>query len=229
MFAGQAITGGSLSLTVTVKLHVFVLPLVSVAVQVTVFMPLAKALPLAGVQLAVTPEQLSVAVAAKFTIRLHWPGAVFVTIFAGQVTTGASLSLTVTVKLQLVEFPNASVAVQLTAVIPLAKALPFVGVQLTVTPGQLSVAVAAKPTIWLHWPGAVFVARFAGQVIVGASVSLTRTVKVQVAVLPEAPVAVQVTVLVPLAKTLPLVGLQLTLTPAQLSVAVAVKLTVWLH
>ena len=59
--------------------------------------------------------------------------------------------------------------------------------------------------------------------------SLTQTVKVQVAVLPEAPVAVQVTELVPLAKTLPLVGLQLTLTPAQLSVAVAVKLTVWLH
>ena len=40
----------------------------------------------------------------------------------------------------------------------------------------------------------MFVARFAGQVIVGAWLSLTRTVKVQVAVLPEAPVAVQVTV-----------------------------------
>jgi hypothetical protein len=47
------------SLTVTVKLHVFVWPAASVAVQVTVVIPPGKVEPDGGVQLAVTPGQLS--------------------------------------------------------------------------------------------------------------------------------------------------------------------------
>jgi hypothetical protein len=62
----------------------------------------------------------------------------------------------------------------------------------------------------------------AGQVITGFSVSLTVTVKVQVAVLPELSVAVQVTVVVPLGKVEPEGGLQTTVTPGQLSAAVGV-------
>ena len=53
----------------------------------------------------------------------------------------------------------------------------------------------------------------------------TETVKLQVAVLPEASVAVQVTVVVPTGKQLPEGGLQTTTTPGQLSLAVVVKLT----
>lgn len=53
----------------------------------------------------------------------------------------------------------------------------------------------------------------------------TETVKLQVAVLPAASVAVQVTVVVPTGKHDPEGGLQTTPTPGQLSLAVVVKLT----
>ena len=51
------------------------------------------------------------------------------------------------------------------------------------------------------------------------------TVKLQVAVLPDASVAVHVTVVVPTGKHVPEGGLHTTVTPGQLSVAVVVKLT----
>jgi hypothetical protein len=70
---------------------------------------------------------------------------------AGQIATGTSVSLTVTLKLQLAVLPEASVAVQVTLLVPLANVLPLVGMQVTLTPGQLSVAIApAKLTNWLH-------------------------------------------------------------------------------
>ena len=50
-------------MTVTVKLHVPVLPEVSVAVQLTVVVPTGKLVPLTGLQAMVEPGQLSVAVA----------------------------------------------------------------------------------------------------------------------------------------------------------------------
>src|SRR5258706_47828 len=70
--------------------------------------------------------------------------------------------------------------------------------------------------------------RLTGQPLMsGASSSLTATVKILVAVLPEESVAVAVTVVVPLLKTLPLAGTVVTVTLAsQLSVAVGAKLTV---
>jgi hypothetical protein len=55
--------GGCVSLTVTVNEHAPVLPESSVAVQVTVVVPLTNAEPDAGVQVtAPTPGQLSLAV-----------------------------------------------------------------------------------------------------------------------------------------------------------------------
>jgi hypothetical protein len=54
---------------------------------------------------------------------------------------GFSVSLTVTVKLQVAVLPDESVAVQVTVVVPLGKLEPEGGVQLVVTPGQLSLAV----------------------------------------------------------------------------------------
>jgi hypothetical protein len=65
--------------------------------------------------------------------------------------TGNWVSFTVTMKLQLAVLPLASVAMQFTVLAPVLKTLPLVGVQLTLTPGQLSVAIAAaKLTCWLH-------------------------------------------------------------------------------
>ena len=56
---GQLIVGGSVSITVTAKLQRFVLPLVSVATQVTVVAPRVKRVPDGGEQTGVAGPQLS--------------------------------------------------------------------------------------------------------------------------------------------------------------------------
>ena len=79
------------------------------------------------------------------------------------------MSLTVTVKVQLPVRLAASVAVQVTVVTPLAKVEPEIGEQLTVAPGQLSLAAGVVyVTDAEHWPIAVFVVMFPGQLTVGA-------------------------------------------------------------
>src|SRR6476469_1876673 len=69
----------------------------------------------------------------------------------------------------------------------------------------------------------------AGQTRVGFSVSLTTTVKLQLALLPDASVTVQLTVLVPFAKVAPEGGVQTKVAPGQLSAVVVVKFTTALH
>src|SRR6185369_569146 len=102
IFAGQAVRVGAwLSVTVTVKVQALVRALVSVAVQVTVVVPLIKSVPLAGLHTKVTPGQLSVAVGTKVTLAVQAPASVFTATFAGQEICGSSVSLTVTVKVQL--------------------------------------------------------------------------------------------------------------------------------
>ncbi len=75
MFAGQVITGFSVSVTVTVNEQVDVLPDASVAVLVTVVVPFGNVEPDAGLETTVTPGQLSVAVTLKFTTAEHFPGS----------------------------------------------------------------------------------------------------------------------------------------------------------
>src|SRR5439155_1558827 len=111
---GQLGTGRSVSVTVTVKVQLELLPLASVAVQVTVLVPLAKLDPEAGRHRIEPPGQLSVNENAKLTLVLHWPGAVLTVIGPGQLGTGRSVSVTVTVKMQFEVLPLASVAVQVT-------------------------------------------------------------------------------------------------------------------
>src|SRR5262245_15739517 len=145
MFAGQVIEGGCVSLTVTVKLHdeLFGGVAASLTEQVTVVVPLGNAVPLAGTQVtAPTPGQLSDAVAANVVTAVHTPGSVPLVMFEGQEIAGGCRSLMVTVNEQDPAFPLASVAEQVTVVVPLGKLEPDGGVQVTVpTPGQLSVAV----------------------------------------------------------------------------------------
>src|SRR6185369_15128778 len=130
IFAGHVTIGASVSLTMTVKLQLPILPASSSAEQMTVFVPLRNTLPLVGVQLTLTAEQLSAADASKFTNRpSHSLAGRLVTIFAGHVTTGISVSLTVTVKLHWAVLPLASVLVQFTVVVPLTKAEPLAGTQ----------------------------------------------------------------------------------------------------
>ena len=63
-----------MSFTVTVNVHTLVLPLLSVAVLVTIVTPTGKAEPLAGTLVKlVTVPQASLAVTLKVTLLEHWP------------------------------------------------------------------------------------------------------------------------------------------------------------
>src|SRR5436190_6445368 len=200
-------------------------PLASVAVHVTWLVPRGKRVPDGGAQTTVAPAQLSVAPGAKVTTASHRPDSLLVTTFAGQVTVGGSPSCTVTVKLQRLVLPLASVAVQLTAVTPLVNVAPDGGAQSTVVPGQLSFAGAAKVTTASHRPTWLFVTMFAGQVIVGTSRSCTVTVKLQRLVLPPVSVAVQFTAVTPLVNVVPDGGVHGTVDPQRFSVALAAYVT----
>jgi len=69
---------------------------------------------------------------------------------AGHVITGFSVSLTVTLKLQVAMLPESSVAVQVTKLVPLANVEPLAGLHAVVTPGQLSLATA-RPKSHCSW------------------------------------------------------------------------------
>jgi hypothetical protein len=189
MSAGQVKSGAVVSRTVTEKLHVAVLPPLSVAVQVTVVVPIGKVLPLAGLHVTVgfgshASEPLAVKVTAAPLGLVH-----SATMSAGQVTVGATSSRTVTEKLQVALLPESSVAVHVTVVMPTGKVLPLGGLHVTVGLGsQLSVALALKVTT-APLPPVQSVTMSAGHVTVGGVSSLTVKVTVQVALLPEASVA----------------------------------------
>src|SRR5439155_392567 len=121
-------------------------------------------------------------------LALHRPGSVLTVTLAGQLMVGDWLSLTVTEKLQLELLPDASVAVHTTLVVPLGKLNPDVGTHTIEPPRQLSVNVARKLTLLLHWPGAVLTVIGPGQLGTGRSVSLTVTEKLQLELLPDASV-----------------------------------------
>jgi hypothetical protein len=200
--------------TVTVKLQVEVLPEASVAVQLTVVTPTGKQLPEGGLQMIVVPGQLSVVVAVKVTtLQASLTVAVTAVWFAGQAITGGSMSLTVTVNEQLAVRLLASVAVQLTVVTPFGKAVPEGGVQTTPTPGQLSLAVAAKVTTAEQELASVLRTMFTGQAMVGFWVSLTVMVKLQLDWLFELSATVQFTVVVPFANAEPDGGVQIGVKP----------------
>ena len=144
MSAGQVTAGGSSSRIVTLKVQLRLLPLASVAMQVTECVPLAKVDPLGGVQSTLTPGQLSLMDGEYRTpARSHSPGSVVRVRFVGHVTAGSSLSSMVTKKVQVCVLPLVSVAVQVTDAVPSANLEPLAGMQLTVTPGQLSVTEGA--------------------------------------------------------------------------------------
>lgn len=135
------------------------------------------------------------------------PADVVLVTFAGQVIVGACVSLTVTVKVHGDDIlPEASVAVQLTVVVPTGNVDPDAGVHTTVAPGQLSSDVAVKLTTAEHCPAVLFVTILAGQIAEGGMSSVTVTVKLQLGPTD----AMQVTVVVPTGNVDPEAGLQMT-------------------
>jgi hypothetical protein len=167
----------------------------------------------------VTPsvlEQLSVTVGAgKFTLAEHFPGSVLTIRLAGQAITGAVLSITVNVIVQVSLLPEASVAVIVTFDVPSSASIPAGGVWVSLiaaTELQLSDTLTA---LRKFGTGALQSAPAEavipdGQVNLGASVSLTVTLNVHRAVAPIVSVAVQVTSVTPTAKVDPDGGVQLT-------------------
>src|SRR3989442_7190471 len=144
-----------MSLSGRVKVQFELLPLASVAVHTTLVVPLAKLDPEAGRHRTEPPGQLSVNENAKLTLLAQQPGAVLTVMLPGQLGTGRSMSVTVTVKVQFELLPLASVAVHTTLVVPLANLEPEAGRHRTEPPGQLSVNEKAKLTLLAHSPGAV--------------------------------------------------------------------------
>src|SRR3954462_14626190 len=106
--------GGAPSLTWTTKLHVAVLPAPSTAVQFTEVVPTGNAMPEAGMHCVVAPEQLSTAFTMNVTTAVALPASVILVMFVGHVIRGASVSLTVILKLPRAALPAPSVAVQVT-------------------------------------------------------------------------------------------------------------------
>ena len=107
------ITGGVVSVTVTVNEHVAVLPTASVAVYVTVVGgPIANILPGVLVDASVAPVQLSVKVGAvQFTTALQ-EALAFTVMFAGHpLMTGGVISFTVTMNEHVDVLPVGSFAV----------------------------------------------------------------------------------------------------------------------
>ena|ERR1051325_2314053 len=117
---------------------------------------------------------------------------------------GASLSVTVTLKLFVTEFPLASVARQVTMVVPFWNVAPEGGSQTSNTsPEHRSNAVGLKVTTALQLAGSVCWEIFGGSERTGICLSSMVTVKEQEALFPAASVAVQFTVLVPRGKADP--------------------------
>src|SRR5215813_3309793 len=103
--------------------------------------------------------------------------------------TGGVTSLTVTVKLQLLELPAASVAVAVTVVVPTGKTEPDAGLLRTVGTEQLSLALTVKLTAAEQVPTGAFTVIFAGQLMLGGVLSITVIVCDADAMLPDPSVA----------------------------------------
>jgi hypothetical protein len=88
-FVGQVIPGGSLSKTVTVKVHGLEFPLPSVAILVTTVVPTGNVLPLGGRLTTFVTLQLSVAPTVQDTLfRLQRPRSVLNVKFVGHTIAG---------------------------------------------------------------------------------------------------------------------------------------------
>jgi len=103
----------------------------------------------------------------------------------------------VTVKVQLLVLPGASVAVAVTVVVPFGNAKPEAGLLTTVTLEQRSDALTVKVTAAVHCPGSASRVMFAGHDIEGGVLSTTVTVAVHCLESPGGSVTVNVTFVVP--------------------------------
>src|ERR1043166_6662014 len=195
--AGQRTCSVPLPVTVTVCVQLLVLPCTSTAVQSTVLVPSGNCVGALLVTLATA--QLS-AVTGLPRLRLlivQEPAGALVRMLAGQAIVGSWVSRTITVCAQLLLLPWTSTTVQVTRLVPTgnvagALLVTLATLQLSPVSGEPSATPVAK-----HCPALALVVTLAGQLIVGACVSVTVTVCWQVFVWPQPSVTVQMTIVVP--------------------------------
>ena len=121
----------------------------------------------AGALVIFVTAQLSVAVTLNVTLLPHTPDAASTVRFAGHVITGACVSSTITVNVQVLLLPLLSRAVPVTVVTPTGNAKPLAGTLVMFVTAQLSLAVTLKVTLLTHPPDAALTMRLAGQEIAG--------------------------------------------------------------
>src|SRR6185503_1265919 len=102
-----------------------------------------------------------------WTTALVTPSGTVTTMSGGRLSTGFSLSRTVTVNRPAALLPEESVAVQSTGVAPSGKTEPLAGEQTTVTSEQLSVAATVNCTRAVLWPGSFGTLRLGERLSVG--------------------------------------------------------------
>src|ERR1041384_1498567 len=148
----------------TVKVQLLVLPLPSVAVTVTTVTPTGKVLPLGGEATILLSPQFTAALTSNVTLlRLQLPGSALNTRSAGQSIAGFWVLVTVTVNVQALELPLASVAMFVTVVTPTRNVLPLGGMLTRFVTLQLSVAVTVKLTLLrLQWPASAVKSKLPG-------------------------------------------------------------------
>lgn len=200
---GVVTVGGVISRTIMVCVKVAVLPLASVAVQTTEFVPIGNVPPAAftGLLVIVTLLQLSVAIGGVKEATAVF-GAPFKVRFGGvAVKVGGVTSRTVTFCVTVAVLPLASVAVHTTEVVPIQKLLPS-GLRVIEVIPQLSEAEGGVNETVAQF-GAPFTVIFWGVVVkAGGVASRTVTVCVVVAVLPLTSVTVHTTEVIPTGKVL---------------------------
>jgi len=204
------------SVTVKLVLQVALFPAASVAVNVIVCIPIPSGVPAAGDWLRViVPDavQLSPTVRPPRTLgTAAWqvPSALAPGI-AEQITLGAVVSVTVKLVVQVALFPAASVAVTVIVCVPIGMSVPAAGDWLKVIPAvavQLSLTVTPPRTFGtVAWQFPLALASgIAEQITLGAVVSVTVKLVVQVALFPAASVAVNVIVCIPIPTSAPAAG-----------------------
>jgi hypothetical protein len=134
-------TAGVVRVIVTVNELLLVLPRLSLAVHVTIVDPTLNFVPEAGSQVAGSVPSTA-STAETVNVSTFPNGSVVESVmFAGTVMTGPVVSCTVTWKEALLEFPAASLAVQLTVVVPSGNVDPDAGVQFELVTPTASVNV----------------------------------------------------------------------------------------
>src|SRR5436309_11513891 len=214
--AEQITVGAVVSLTVKVVVQLALLPASSVAVTVIVCVPRPTSVPAAGDWLkviALAALQASLTLTPLITLGTaawQFPSALAPGT-AEQITVGAVVSLTVKVVVQLALLPASSVAVTVIVCVPRPTSVPAAGDWLKVIAlAALQASLTLTPLITLgtaawQFPSALAPGT-AEQITVGAVVSLTVKVVVQLALLPASSVAVTVIVCVPRPTSVPAAG-----------------------